>query len=38
MFEETKEIIGGRKSKKDSQTLIYKTLHRKPNIEQLEPH
>jgi len=46
-FEDTKEIIRIRKSKKDrqhngqtkkEQTMIYKTIHRKLKIEQHEPH
>ena len=50
MFEDTKKEIRSRKSKKDrqyneqtkerakGQTTIYKTVHRKLNIEQCEPH
>ena len=46
-FEDTKEVIRSRKSKKDrqdkrkrikGQTTIYKALHRKLKIEQHEPH
>jgi hypothetical protein len=45
-FEDTKGVISICKSKKDKQdngpkkgqTMIYKTLHKKPNIEQHEPH